>query len=280
MPDPISAPSASRSMSTSRPGTPLSPPPVVKIPSASLPGDDGYTGNSPAAFRVAIPGKKGQAISLSRVDMLLLALGALIVFLLGQHFYVAESQATALRAYREAADRDGDNKLSKAEIAQWFSDKMASGSSSSSGGAKYEKLVAQFDSDGDDVFDDEELKEFFDAMDEFPQASDDSISHVLGADQSETWRIFAYGMVALLVFLLAQLKLAIDQSDSKYKRARAEVSQSRRDLEARKEEVASREQDLDRQRAEVKRLEARRSVGYYDKKNNLQIAVLKWSHLR
>ena len=122
------------------------------------------------------------------------------------------------------------------------------------------------DSDGDDVFDDEELKEFFDAMDEFPQASDDSISHVLGADQSETWRIFAYGMVALLVFLLAQLKLAIDQSDSKYKRARAEVSQSRRDLEARKEEVASREQDLDRQRAEVKRLEARRSVGYYDKK--------------
>ena len=51
-------------------------------------------------------------------------------------------------------------------------------------------------------------------------------------------------MVVLLVFLLAQLKLAIDQSDSKYKRAKAELTQSRRDLEARNEEVARRERDL------------------------------------
>ena len=106
-----------------------------------------------------------------RVDMLPLALGAPMVSCWGSITLPSRSGALARTRSHRPRRR---YQVEKAEIAQWFSDKMASGggsissSSSSSGGggggAKYEKLVAVY-SDGDDVFNDEELKEF-DAMDE------------------------------------------------------------------------------------------------------------------
>jgi len=196
----------------------------------------------------------------SRLRLVFGALVGVVVVSMAHFFYVSQAQAAALQKYRRAADADGDHKLNKSEVAAWFSEHMGGGGAGKGGHrggdrAKFEKLVSQFDSDGDDVFSDGELKEFFDAMDEFPTVVAANVDvAVLGGDYLESQQFCSVGIVMVLTALLLKLKSAIDQSDSEYRKAKDEVAQSQRNLATRQGEVASLESDLVRQREEVARL--------------------------
>lgn len=191
---------------------------------------------------------KDESRSVSQVQQLFQLLVLIVVLLIGHLGYVQQTQAAALREYRATVDENGDKQISRQEIAAWFGANMGDGGSA----AKFEGMVGKFDSNGDNVFNDGELRDFLDAMDEFPNVSPQIAT--LGGDHLEAQRNYLILLACVVCVVLLLLKVAIDRSARDYESIKKDMAQGKRALQSYEKEVAELKQDISVQKNEVEKL--------------------------
>lgn len=135
-----------------------------------------------------------------------LVLALLTVFVITALFALSthRAQASALAEARRTLDENGDKTVNASEVASWFARAAGGGSEEQKDALKrFGAIVSQFDLDHDGSFSDSELKSVFDALDEFPTATEKT--KILGGDQAENFQtmLIAVGLVFFSLIVLA-----------------------------------------------------------------------------